>query len=211
VHLLGQFNPLKTGCWLLTHGGEAAILEMPPSMPWESSPATLAQAAVQSLGLHVRYLLCTHAHGDHFGSSTLSALRKTFPRAVVHLQQGFEPFLRSKEIAYFDGGLRLNLGGEPLYLIHAPKHSNTDTHIIFRGSICTGDWELNTIRSVHDRRPGFKITTEQKLRSVDRLIAFTEKYNYHIHCVYSVHANDRRENVDFVALMNETKVDRQLW
>jgi hypothetical protein len=38
----------------------------------------------------------------------------------------------------------LDLGGEPLWLLKAPKHSQTDVVIVFRGVAMTGDIELDT-------------------------------------------------------------------
>jgi glyoxylase-like metal-dependent hydrolase (beta-lactamase superfamily II) len=210
VYLLGQFNRLRAGCWLLRHGDEAAILEMPPHDRNEPSPEAKAAAAVIALKVSVKYLICTHAHMDHYCDATLAAFRRLWPGAAVHLQRGFEPNVAEPEgIHWFDRLMKLNLGGEPLFLIHAPKHSTTDTMVIFRGAICTGDWELRTIQSVHDGRSG--ITTAEKLESIQRLIGFVSAHNYHIHQVFSVHANDRRTGVNFVDLMEDTRVNRTLW
>lgn len=210
VNLLGRFGASETGCWLLHFGGEAAILEMPPTGRGQRSPADSAALAVKSLGVTVKYILCTHAHSDHFSEATMEGFRRNFPEAVIHLYSGFQKHIEDpRGIKWFPSSRELALSGEPLVLIHAPKHSGTDTMVIFRGAICTGDWELNTIRSVHDGRSG--VTTEQKLASIQRLIAFTADHDYRIHQVYSVHANDRRDEVSFVDLMEDTKVDRKLW
>jgi hydroxyacylglutathione hydrolase len=204
VNLLGQFNGLRAGCWLLVHGDTAAVLEMPPYDEDEPSPAEQAAAAAKSLNVTVRFLFCTHAHWDHFCEGTLEEMRHRFPAATICLQRGFaEDICNSDRIRWFDDLLELSLGGEPLFLIHAPKHSVTDTMVVFRGTICTGDWELRTIRSVHDSRSG--ITTQQKLSSINRLIDFVSSRNYRIHQLYSVHANDRQEGVNFVELMNDTR------
>ena len=210
IHLLGQFNRLRCGCWLLVHGQEAAILELPPHDPGEPSPAELAQRAVELLNVSVKFLLCTHAHGDHFSEQTLDRLCELYPAATVHLQQGFENCLISnRRVNWFDQELELSLGGEPLFLVHAPKHSWTDTMVVFRGAICTGDWELRTIRSVHDGRSG--ITTGQKLDSIRRLIEFVSAHNYRIHQAFAVHANDRHEGINFIELMEDTRVERKFW
>ena len=73
-------------------------------------------------------------------------------------------------------------------------------------SACTGDWELNTIRTVNESVP-----VETRLNSCNRVIEFVRLINYHVHRVYSVHANDRREGVDFPALIADTREDRKLW
>ncbi|VTR97188.1 MBL fold metallo-hydrolase [Tuwongella immobilis] len=211
VHLLGRYNPLRTGCWLLEHQGEAAILEMPPTPWWRPSPAVAAQAAVERMGLRVKYLLCTHSHMDHYSRRTLSEMRRAFPAATVCLHESFQASQQTApaDSQWITDESELNLSGEPLLLVHAPKHSTSDTMVIFRGAICTGDWELNTIRSVHDSWT--PVPRSIKLKSIDRMIDFVQRRNYHIHRVYSVHANDRREQVDFVGLMHDTRVDRKFW
>src|SRR5690242_20598061 len=66
IYLLGQFNWLQTGCWLLVQQGEGAILEMPPPSLKGPSPAAVAQKLVSELSItSVKYLLCTHSHPDH--------------------------------------------------------------------------------------------------------------------------------------------------
>jgi hypothetical protein len=136
-------------------------------------------------------------------------MQEMFPNAEVHLQRGFEGiagFMRN--LYFYDHDSKLDLGGEPLYLVHAPKHSWTDTHIIFKGVAITGDWELNTLRAAHDDKPNHRVPREAKLAAIDKMSRFEHDYKYRIHKVYSVHANDRRENIDFTWLMNDTKVDR---
>ena len=51
IYLIGQFNWFRTGCWLLVHNGQAAILEMPPPGWKGPGPATAAQAAVRELAV----------------------------------------------------------------------------------------------------------------------------------------------------------------
>lgn len=211
VYLVGRYNALQTGVWLLAHGGHAAVLELPPTgivgLGSEANPARDVAALADELGVAVKYILCTHAHHDHFGAITFRQMREQFPRAETVLQSGFHKLADDEpSAAYFDDHYSLFIGGEPLYLLHAPKHSLTDTMVIFRGAVCTGDWELNTIRTVNESVP-----VETRLRSCDRVIEFVRLMNYHIHRVYSVHANDRREGVDFPALIADTRHDRKLW
>jgi hydroxyacylglutathione hydrolase len=212
IHLIGQFNRFRTGCWLLEHGGEGAILEMPPAGLRAPSVATAAAAAVAALSLRsVKYLLCTHAHWDHFSRRTYHQLQATFPGAQTCLHSGFRDRLGDREgVHYFEDVVRLELAGEPLFLVHAPKHSSTDTMVIFRGTACTGDWELGTIRSVHDWNPLWCVSRACKQQSIARMERFPAEQHYHIHRVFSVHANDRREGVDFPRLMAGTGEDRPL-
>lgn len=211
VYLVGRYTWLQTGVWLLAHRGEAALLELPPASLGGANlgpdPAADAADAARELGVDVRFILCTHAHHDHFSPHTFGAMRDRFPRAEPVLQRGFRDRLGdAPNVRYFDDGATLSVGGEPLHLVHAPKHSHTDTMVIFRGAACTGDWELNTVRTVNERVP-----VETRLRSCARMIDFAEHTGYRVHRVYSAHANDRREPVDFPALMADTRADRKLW
>ncbi|HEV3438299.1 MAG TPA: MBL fold metallo-hydrolase [Gemmata sp.] len=210
VYLIGQFNWFRTGVWLLTHGGEAALLELPPAsitgIGFGPNPVDRAAIAVSELGVVVKFILCTHTHMDHFNKKTYRRMRDRFAGATAVLQSGFRDYIGEESgVRYFEDAEALYIGGEPVHLIHAPKHSQTDTMVIFRGAACTGDWELGTVRTVNERVP-----VETRLRSCDRMMGFARE-GYHIHRTFSVHANDRRENVDFPALMAETREDHKLW
>jgi hydroxyacylglutathione hydrolase len=212
IYLLGVYGEARTGCWLLYHGAKGAILEMPPYSVGQWSPTITAQIACEQWGLGIEYLLCSHAHDDHISDITLRELHKAFPDASVHLHAGFKSAVpEGLPVQYFGGQLRLDLGGEPLFLVHAPKHSWTDTMVVFRGVIFTGDWELNTIRSIHDGHGKYSVPNKTKLQSIEALKRFVLEQNYLIHRAFSIHANDRRDNIDFIALMNDTKADRTFW
>lgn len=207
VYLVRRFGPLKTGCWLLVHGHEAAVLELPPAAPREPTPVEAVQAALDGSPVRVKYLLCTHAHADHFAAATFHAFAAAFPDANACLHVGFRRHLGTEYgVWYFDHDADLWLSGERLHLVHAPKHSGTDTMVIFRGTACTGDWELGMLKSVHDWA-GWGVPKDRKLESIARMERWPAENHYHIHRVYSVHANDRREGVDFPALMAATRYD----
>jgi glyoxylase-like metal-dependent hydrolase (beta-lactamase superfamily II) len=208
VYLVGRYNWLQTGVWLLAHNGEAAVLELPPTVGvgFGADPAADAESAARELGVAVKYFLCTHTHHDHFSTTTFRHMREHFPHAEPVLQSGFYKVTEDEpDVRYFDDRWTLFVGGEPLHLVHAPKHSQTDTMVIFRGAACTGDWELGTVRTVNERVP-----VETRLRSCDRVIDFVRESGYRVHRVYSVHANDRRADVDFPALIAGTREDRKL-
>ncbi len=211
--MLGRYEWFGTGCWLLEHNGEAAVVEMPPFNPiHQESPANKAFHVARKAKYRVKYLLCTHAHMDHFSWQTAHQMQEAFPEAEIHVQRGFEPYMRGlSRVHFFDHDSLLTLGNEPLHLLHAPKHSWTDTMIIFRGVVISGDWELNTLKSAHDDKPRYRVPDHVKLASIEKMQRFQAEKNYRIHKVFSVHANDRRENVDFHHLMEETKIDRTLW
>jgi hydroxyacylglutathione hydrolase len=213
VWLLGRYDFFETGCWLLHHGGKAALLEAPPynpAMQW--SPAHEAQRIAAELGVTVEYLLCTHAHHDHFHRKTHSELAQAFPTAQTVLHEEFRSWLpHVSNIQYFTDAITLSLGGEPLHIVHAPKHSMSDSMVVFRGSVCTGDWELNTLKSAHDDKPRYSVPNPIKLKSVMKMTTFERDYHYRVKTVYSAHANDFRENIDFTWLMADTGIDRPLW
>lgn len=213
MYLLGRYDWFGTGCWLLTNGNEGAIVEMPPYSPQhQESPANKAYHVCKKAKINVRYVLCTHNHQDHFSSRTAREMEQAFPDAEIHLQRGFELMPHGlRKVYYFDHDSLLHLAGEPLHLVHAPKHSWTDTMVIFKGVIISGDWELNTLQSAHDDKPRYRVPNEVKLASIERMQRFQHDQNYRIHKLFSVHANDRRENIDFNWLMEDTKVDRNLW
>src|SRR5262245_40432547 len=122
VYLLGRFNPHRTGCWLLSNGGEAAILEMPPGGPGERPPAEVA-----AVGVAVQFLLCSNAHLADFNRTTLQKMRAAFPDAAVCLHTAFRQQVGdSPGVRYFDDVERLELAGEALFLVHAPKFSAAD-------------------------------------------------------------------------------------
>ena len=191
IALLGRYNQLGAGCWLLRYGDEGAIVDMPPYDSDEDSPAAAAAAAAGQQGLHIKYLLSSHCHGDHISKKTFQEFEERFTTAEPVFHKGyrllFEGFPR---IRFFTDEEQLTLGGEPLFLVHAPKHSWTDTMIVFRGACITGDWELNTIRSVYDDQGSSSVPGWAKRQSIEKLIAFVNRRDYAIHKVFAAHAND---------------------
>lgn len=207
IYLLGRYHRLAAGCWLLVNGYSGAILEMPPYHAGESSPVLATSKAAHRLGITIKYLLCSHTHPDHFSIETAHEFQFYYPRATFCLQSGFYNITRSlRSVHYFDDTLTLHLDDEPLFLVHAPKHSWTDTMTVFRGVIFTGDWELNTLHSVNQEVP-----EGQRHHSIHKMLQFPYRYNYRIHKAFSGHADDRRENLDFAELMSDTLVPRNLW
>lgn len=198
IWLLGRYSPYEVGVWILEHNGEAAIMEAPPYTIGQPFPWTEAKAFCKERDLEVKYHIFTHTHIDHMNGYPY--FKRTFPKAdsIVHIS-----FLEWYRAAYFNEVFperekELSLGGEPLFLVHAPKHSPEDLLIFFRGAVCTGDWALG---SVSDCNP--LVSPKIKVKTMGRVKRFLEKANYHVHTAFSAHGNEFRHDIDFVGLLTE--------
>lgn len=215
VAKLGPFGPYKNSVWIFWHGGEAALCEMPPYKAGrESAPWRAARRFLKQEGLHLKYALISHAHYDH--CQTLMSFREAFPetRFVAHVSQlhtrvvdrlirmaGWSPRDVFQEV--FDGDLRvLDLGGEPLLLIHAPKHSMSDIFVIFRGTAMTGDWFLGDLKDCNAL-----VAPTQKIRSVETVQRWLDRLDYRVSRAFSGHGDCLYYNIDFQKLLEQSKVD----
>lgn len=174
--LLGAFPdgaPDDVGSWLLHHDGVAALLEVPPGL----TPAAVA-AGLHAVGASLRFVAASHGHEDHLDADAWAALAAAFPLAE---------FVHPKTV---HGDRLLHVGGEPLWLIGAPKHSRTDVVAAFRGVAMTGDVELGALRSVNREVP-----KRVKAASMAHLRDFPARTGYHVHSVVSAHLNDLRTPV----------------
>jgi hydroxyacylglutathione hydrolase len=180
--LLGQYpvgDPDGVGSWILHHNGEAALLELPP----DAQLIKDAAAVVASLQARVRFILVSHDHEDHFDAEILRQLRK---HPAFTSAEWLPPAVNAP------GARCLDLSGEPLWLIHAPKHSRTDKVAIFRGFAMTGDIELGTLNSVNR-----EVSRTVKRESLAHLAAFEGKHRYQITGLMSAHLNDFRQNISW--------------
>ena len=176
--LLGAFPDPEddgVGSWLLHHGGDAMLLEVPPGV----SPGDVS-AGLAAVGGTLRYATASHDHEDHFDPDVWAALRAAFPAAEF-----IPPAARQ-------GTRRYALGGEPVYRVAAPKHSRTDAVTVFRGVAMTGDIELGRLPSVNR-----EVAARDKARSMDYYRDFPDRTGYHVHTVVSAHLNDVRRGVDW--------------
>jgi glyoxylase-like metal-dependent hydrolase (beta-lactamase superfamily II) len=175
-HLIGAFpdrEPDDVGSWLLTHNGEALLLEIPEGLAVHDVTEALGQS-----GAALRYVTASHDHYDHLDTQAWDALAAAFPEAQ---------FLHPSRVR---GDRLLHIGDEPVWLIKAPKHSLTDVVTVFRGVAMTGDIELGTLESVNDEVPA-----ATRRRSMRRLREFQERTGYHVHSIVSAHLNDVRVSV----------------
>lgn len=196
VWSLGRFKPTRCGSFLLAHGGEAAVLEMPPGSPRKRTAWNAARQLARTLGVKVRYLLVTHGHWDH--ANGYWGFRREFPRVplVVHRSMVEGGPVHGPVRVFADGAAELRLGGEPLHLVHAPKHSWQDTLVVFRGTVCTGDWTLGPMPDCNGLVP-----VERKVEALRFVHGYLAERGYAVHTAYSAHGNDLRRGVDFGGLL----------
>ena len=182
-YLLGSFpgnKPDDVGSWLLHANGEALLLETPPGLTVDAVAEGLA-----SIRAGLRYVTVSHLHDDHLDPVLWKELHVAY--AGTH-------FLHPTE-AKDESDTLIKLGGEPVWLIKAPKHSPGDTVIVFRGVAMTGDIELGTLDSVND-----EVSSATKATSMEFLRGFQERTGYHIHTIVSAHLNDFRQGVNWPLL-----------
>jgi hypothetical protein len=178
-HFLGVFyEPGFPGSWLLHHRGEAMLLELPPELP-----VGVVRKGLAAIDAELRFVTASHSHEDHLDPEVWNKMVDAYPDAH---------FLSPDEI---EEDTCIELAGEPLWLIQAPKHSPDDVVTVFRGVAMTGDIELGTLRSVNREVP-----RKTKAASMDHLRGFEDRTGYHVHSAFSAHMNSFRQNVDWPAL-----------
>ncbi len=196
--MCGIYGPFECACWLLEHDGEALVLEMP--LPWEDEEApweTVARFAAER-GLNITAATVTHAHIDH--AYGLPYFRLLLPEArfvalrATALTYGEGLF----DLVFEEGPLELSVGGEPLILLDAPKHSWEDVLVFFRGWMCSGDWSLGPYPDCNSIVP-----TAVKIETMEKVLEFVRRRPYHVHTISSAHGNELRRNVDLPALLDE--------
>ncbi len=177
-HLLGAFPddaPDDVGSWLLVNNEEAMLLEVPPGLT-----AKIVESALDRAGATLRFVTASHDHYDHLDVEAWDGLFAAFEGAT---------FIHPRAIARHHD-LMLRVGGEPVWLIKAPKHSASDVVTVFRGVAMTGDIETGMLASVNKEVP---LPTKRK--SMDWLREFPERSGYHVHSTVSAHLNSVRRSV----------------
>lgn len=103
----------------------------------------------------------------------------------------------------FDGDIQmLTLEGEPLLLIHCPKHSMSDQFVIFRGTAMTGDWFLGDLKDCNAL-----VSPPEKIRSIDRVGRWLQRLNYRVSRAFSGHGDCLYYDLDFSRMLEKSKVD----
>jgi hypothetical protein len=189
-HLIGAFpdnEPDDVGSWLLVNNGETLLLEIPPGLSVRD-----VKSALKHTGTSLRYVTASHDHEDHLDPDAWETLLKAFPKVeFIH------PSTVSRDRL-------LHVGGEPLWLVKAPKHSANDVVTVFRGVAMTGDIELGMLASVNNEVPW-----PTKMRSMDWLRGFQDRAKYHVHTTVSAHLNDVRTHVNWPDLFSYEDAKRK--
>lgn len=141
--------------------------------------------ALARLGAKLRYVTASHDHEDHLDADAWEALLKAFPKV---------DFIYPSTVS---GDCLLHVGGEPAWLVKAPKHSLTDVVTVFKGVSMTGDIELGMLASVNDEVP-----LRTKKKSVDWLRGFEDRAGYHVPSLVSAHLNEVRVSIQWPDLFS---------
>ena len=213
---LGPYGRHNNCVWLFINGEEAAVIEMPNyRAKKEAKPWLDAQELLEKVGAEAKYLLMSHAHIDH--CQRLVEFRKAFPEAscVGHISQAFAPLVgrlawaaKKDPLDIFDEVFEeevrvLWLGSEPLILIYAPKHSQSDVLMLYRGSALTGDWFLGDLKDCNSL-----VYPADKIVSIKRVQAWLRKNDYEVTRAFSAHGDCLMTDIDFQDLLEKSKVDR---
>lgn len=210
--MLGPYGPYRNAVWLLVNEDEAALVEMPPyRRKRDARPWFAARRCLKQIGARLKYGLLTHAHIDH--CQNLMEFRKAFPKAsfVAHRSQlenmvvgrlsDWRPYDVFDQV--FDGDIfMLELGGEPLILIHAPKHSYSDTFIIYRGTAITGDWFMGDLKDCNAI-----VEPSHKIYSIERVQSWLSRLDYKVDRAFSGHGDCLYYKVNFNRLLENSKID----
>jgi len=219
IFLLGRFGEAKCGAWLLLSGNEAALFEMPDYSKEEISPCFIAKNFIQSNNLHLRYVLLSHPHLDHYGS--ILEYRKVFKDAkfIGHkifsyiinykcsaellkrpeLWRAMPNFDRVFNYLFEEETLELPLGNKSISIIYAPKHSPGDTILYFNKVLFTGDWWML------EGDPGNceEVACISNI-SIKRVVDYIHKKNLPVKHMFPSHANNFLYNIDLYEVMQRT-------
>jgi sulfur dioxygenase len=122
-----ELNNTNCKTYLLTAGGEAALID-PVRERFDTYRAVLAER-----GLTLRWLLETHLHADHLMLNR-AALQALGGALVMHRESPSPLVDRHVQ----DGDV-LELGGEPIAVLHTPGHTPDSVCYCVTGAVFTGD------------------------------------------------------------------------
>lgn len=221
ITILKRYGRYKNACWILEAGGEAAVVEMPMFSRDERPPYQRVESYARRRKLRLKYALLSHGHVDH--CYTLPTFRRWFPqthfvahRSMVEDSHFVRLMARNPEMPWQDwveGRYRLfdelfdgllwsgTLGGEPIHMIYAPKHSYTDHLILFRGAMITGDWFLGDLRDCNAI-----VSPHDKVRHIRMATDVVNHLDYRVHMLFSAHGDCLMYRVNFHDVMRRSQV-----
>lgn len=141
---LGKF---ETNCYIIADDAskEAAVID-------PADDFSKIKQFIEENHLKVKYILLTHAHGDHI--LALPEL-KAYSRALIGINLGDEdmlsdaninmsgqfkqPHIEAKADFYLKDGDILELGSTKVRIIHTPGHTKGGTCILFEKELMAGD------------------------------------------------------------------------
>ncbi|MDQ2818564.1 MAG: MBL fold metallo-hydrolase [Candidatus Eremiobacteraeota bacterium] len=131
-HQINAPHPSNGYFVILKDAGVAAFVD--PGGNARNIVSTLQRAAVE-----LRYVLLTHKHYDHVDS--LGEVRAAFPKASVVVHEldaaAIGPAAAGATLVQ-DGGA-LPFGGDDIYVLHTPGHTDGSCCFLFKGGVFTGD------------------------------------------------------------------------
>jgi glyoxylase-like metal-dependent hydrolase (beta-lactamase superfamily II) len=224
ITMLRRYGQYRTACWVLQNNGEAAVVEMPPFLGGEKPPFEKAATFLKKNRLHLKYAFISHPHWDH--CHTLPWFRDRFPQTIFvghesfMLDSYFRFMIRNVRIVradgYVMGGNSIfdvmleddfwagDIGGEPIYVIHAPKHSYSDLLIVFKGAMITGDWFIGDLKDCNAL-----VRSADKVRSINRAMEIIGSLGYNVHMLFSAHGDCLFYDADFFSVMEQSKVNHR--
>jgi hydroxyacylglutathione hydrolase len=136
-----------TNCYIIADEAtkEAAVID--PADDFET-----IKAYIEENGLKVKYILLTHAHGDHIlALPELKEYTKApvgvhhddeimLSNADINMSGHFKPYVvETKADFYLKHGDKLRLGEKEAQIIHTPGHTMGGVCILFDQDLITGD------------------------------------------------------------------------
>ena len=88
--------------------------------------------AIDTRGVHVRYILNTHSHADHIAGNE-EVRQRTGAKVVAHKVVPFRP-----DLAVSDGD-EIAAGRLRVHVLHTPGHTKDSVLYLFEGHVATGD------------------------------------------------------------------------
>ena len=196
--------------WVLVHGKSCFIVDTPPKADDGTSvPADLVYQYIEDNDLTPVGLTITHHHFEHVDGvagfwdnlSESDSCKWICHESLIQHEPRLKLFF---DTVFHEPVFESNIEGEPMFLVHAPKHSLSDVLVIFRGTMITGDWWLGSgDPNLNHVRPDIAI------ESIDRVLDVLRSRNYWVHRLFPSQKDadrlDLRYDQDIEAVFHDTR------